>query len=220
MKQAFSSLAALALVSAMAGTAMAQSSNGITHGGYVGYGLPTAGQVARFDNGYLDEHPEVARQLSHDPRLVDNPQFLANHPGLQSYLAQHPQLRAELEHHPDRFMRDERYYERFENSVGPGQVARGWPTAGPIQRFDNGYLDEHPEVAAQLSHDPRLVDNPQYLANHPGLESYLAQHPEVRAELQHHPVAFMNDERRYEHHEKDGQARNRWTWHKAKHVWW
>jgi hypothetical protein len=201
MKRAFCSLAAITLISAMAGPTMAQSGNGITHGGYPGSGLPNAGQVERFDNGYLDEHPQVAGQLSRDPRLVDNQQFLANHPGLVSYLSHHPELRTELEQHPDRFMNDEHYWERFENSVSFQQVARGLPNAGQVERFDNGYLDEHPQVAGQLSRDPRLVDNPQFLANHPGLESYLGHHPELRTELEQHPDRFMNDEHYYERFE-------------------
>ena len=63
--------------------------------------------------------------------------------------------------------------------------------AGPVGRFDNGYLDEHPEVAEQLGHDPRLVDNPRFLANHPGLDEYFKNHPEVRSDLQNHPDRFM-----------------------------
>ena len=61
--------------------------------------------------------------------------------------------------------------------------------AGPVGRFDNGYLDEHPEVAEQLGHDPRLVDNPRFLANHPGLDEYFKNHPEVRSDLQTIPTA-------------------------------
>jgi hypothetical protein len=160
-----------------------------------------AGPVARFDNGYLDEHPEVARELGRDPRLVDNPQFLATHPGFDSYLAAHPGVRTELQTHPDRFMSDEwrdDVYGRRGN-LGDGI------TRGEVSRFDNGYLDEHPEVAQQLGHDPRLADNPQFLATHPGLDSYLAAHPGVRTELQAHPGRFMTDEWKHERFE-DGHG--------------
>ena len=80
MKRAITSLAAALILSGTLGSAaMAQ------------YPAPnagiTGGEVSRFDNGYLDEHPEVARQLAHNPNLVDNPQFRANHQGLDSYLA-------------------------------------------------------------------------------------------------------------------------------------
>ena len=198
MKSAFSSFAAVILVGAMAAAAIAQTSKGISQGEHYEPGFPNAAPVGRFDNGYLDHHPKVAQQLSHNPGLVDNPQFLATHPGLDSYLATHPQVRTELQQHPERFMNAERRYEAHENENGSG-----FPNAAPVGRFDNGYLDHHPEVAQQLSHNPGLVDNPQFLATHPGLDSYLATHPQVRTELQQHPERFMNAERRYEAHENE-----------------
>ena len=159
----------------------------------------TAGPVARFDNGYLDEHPEVAHQLSANPHLVDNPQFLATHPGLDGYLSNHPEVRQELQQHPERFMnaewRDDLYGHGPGNNYGI--------THGEVSRFDNGYLDEHPEVARQLSANPHLVDNPQYLATHPGLDDYFANHPGVRTELQQHPDRFMNDEWKHEAYENE-----------------
>lgn len=152
----------------------------------------TAGPVARFDNGYLDQHPEVARQLSANPALADNSQFLANHPGLQGYLANHPEVRRELQQHPYRFMSNEWRDDLYGRGRGYGI------TPGEVGRFDNGYLDQHPEVAQQLARNPRLADNPQFLAQHPGLDQYLAAHPGVRTQLQRHPYRFMGDERRYE----------------------
>lgn len=52
--------------------------------------------LERFHLGYLDEHPEVAHQLAANPGLADNPQFLATHPGIETYLANHPEVRQEL----------------------------------------------------------------------------------------------------------------------------
>src|SRR5258708_7966739 len=81
----------------------------------------SAGAVARFDQGYLDQHPEVAQQLAGRPGLVDNPQYLANHPGLDAYLAAHPIVRTELQTHPNRFMSDE----WRDDVYGPGWRNRG-----------------------------------------------------------------------------------------------
>src|ERR1700731_5154088 len=72
--------------------------------------------------------------------------------------------------------------------------------AGPVGRFDNGYLDEHPEVAHQLGGNPSLADNSRFLANHPGLDQYLSKHPEVRRDLRQHPYRFMSDEGRPAHY--------------------
>lgn len=155
--------------------------------------IAAAGPIARFDNGYLDEHPEVAAQLGRDPRLVDNPRFLATHPGLDEYFKNHPEVRQDLQQHPYRFMSGEWRYDRY------GERGYGI-TRGEVGRFDNGYLDEHPEVAEQLGRDPRLVHNPRFLATHPGLDEYFNHHPEIRSELQNHPDRFMARERYYDNH--------------------
>ena len=177
MKKIVSTLAAAILAASVGGVAMAQT----PYGGGV-----TRGPVARFDEGYLDEHPEVARQLSADPRLCDNPQFLATHPGLDRYFANHPEVRSELQSHPDRFMTDEWKRERWENG-GPH----------PLANTDR-YLDQHPEVAEQLNRNPRLIDNRNYVASHPGLHEFLANHPVARNDWKSHPYKFMRHEDRYD----------------------
>jgi hypothetical protein len=181
-------------------------------------GLPNAGEVTGFDTHYLDKNPQVARQLGENPKLVDNPQYLATHPGLDQYLAHHPEIRTELQQHPERFMTDERYYQNFENRVGPGAIGRRLPNGGQVAGFDNHYLDENPQVARQLSQNPKLVDNPQYLATHPGLDTYLAHHPEVRADLQQHPYRFMSNERRYENSENRANAARLAALHRMKNL--
>jgi hypothetical protein len=181
MKRIVSSFAAIALVGAMAGTAMAQGSTGIPS-----VNPANGGPIAKFDNGYLDQHPEVAQQLAHDPSLVNNQQFLNSHPGLGNYLANHPHVSTDLQNHPERFMSAESNYGRTENN------------GRPIAKFDNGYLDQHREVAQQLAHDPSLVNNQQFLNSHPGLGNYLASHPHVSTDLQNHPERFMSAESRME----------------------
>jgi hypothetical protein len=146
-----------------------------------------AGPVARFDHGYLDDHPEVAEQLSHDPGLVDNPRYLATHPGLDQYFKSHPEVREELQHHPDRFMTRERYYENHD----------GGNRAHPLATTDH-YLDAHPEVARQLNQDPALVDDRRFVDSHPGLHEYLQSHPTARRDWRSHPYAYMAAERRYD----------------------
>jgi hypothetical protein len=147
----------------------------------------TGGEVARFDNGYLDEHPEVARQLAQNPGLVDNPKFRANHPGFDNYVAAHPGIRTELQPHPDRFMNDEARHERWEDGRGPH----------PLANTDH-YLDAHPEVAQQLNKDPRLIDNRQYVDNHAGLHEFLEHHPDARQQWKSHPYKFIHHEDRYD----------------------
>ena len=174
MKKTITTIAAALVFSgAMGSAAMAQAAP------------ITRGEVARFDNGYLDEHPEVARQLARDPRLVDNPQFLATHPGLDEYFAKHPGVRAGIQQHPDRFMTDEWRHERWEDRPHP------------LANTDR-YLDDHPEVARQLEAHPGLVDNRRYMATHPGLRDFLEDHPTAAREWRQHPRRFMARENRYD----------------------
>jgi hypothetical protein len=152
----------------------------INNGGQWSWNHANGSAAARFDQGYLNEHPEVSDQLARNPGLADNPQYLAAHPGLNDYLQAHPNVHYDLEHHPDRFM----------SRADGGAYPRAPESAAA--RFDQGYLNEHPEVSNQLARNPGLADNPQYLAAHPGLNDYLQAHPNVRYDIDHHPDRFMS----------------------------
>ncbi len=82
MKKTLSLLAATALACAIGSSAMAQSA-----------------PVDRFDEGYVDQHPKVARQLEVNPALIDNRQYVEQHPGLDEYLENHPKVRRDLREH-------------------------------------------------------------------------------------------------------------------------
>jgi len=168
MKKSITALAAIAFAGAITASAF-------------------AGPVGRFDNGYLDEHPEVAQQLGRDPRLVDNPQFLATHPGLDEYFDHHPEVRTELQSHPDRFMAREGYYDSHHD----------WHYGHPLATTDR-YMDSHPEVAQRLEKDPALVDNRGFVDSHPGLHEYLENHPIARHDWKSHPFRYMAAERHYD----------------------
>jgi hypothetical protein len=159
-----------------------------------------AEELQRF-NAFLDKHPELAQRLAADPRLVNNPHFVASHPNLEKFLASHPGVHHSLQAAPGQFMYREGHYE-WKHGGGPiaaapttgsGPTAR-FGTSGEVVKFNEGYLEHHPEVARQLRHNPALIDNPQFLAAHPGLEHYLVAHPRLRAELQSNPSRFMGEE--------------------------
>jgi hypothetical protein len=50
-------------------------------------------EVAMLDH-FLMTHPEVAKRLAADPKLADDPEFLAKHPGLKNLLITHPDTKA------------------------------------------------------------------------------------------------------------------------------
>ena len=148
-------------------------------------------ELARFDR-FLDSHREIAEQLRKDPSLVDNKQFVKNHPALQTWLQQNPEIRQDLTKNPDVFMHQESRYDRFENRR-------------ELANFDR-FLDSHNEVADQLRKNPSLVNDQQFLKDHPNLNAYLQDHPEVREDLRNNPNGFMRQENSYDTHRNEGRA--------------
>jgi dsDNA-binding SOS-regulon protein len=148
----------------------------------------TRTEVAAMDH-FLDQHPEIAEQLRKNPKLIDDSKWVGNHPELQQYMAEHPTMRREFDEHPDAFMRDEN---RFDHQTDRPDITRG-----ELARMDQ-FLDKHPEIAEQLKKDPKLIDDQKWVANHPELQKFMKEHPEVRQQFDEHPYAFMRDENRYD----------------------
>ncbi len=146
--------------------------------------------VAEMDR-FLDSHPEIAEQLRKDPSRIDNRQWVANHPALQEYLHSHPQVAEAFRSNPNAFMHDENRYDR-QTDINHRDLAE-------MDRF----MDSHPEIAEQLRKDPSLIDNRQWVANHPALQEYLHSHPQVAEAFRSAPNAFMRDEDRYDRNDGD-----------------
>jgi phage-related protein len=146
----------------------------------------TRQELARFDS-FLDTHPEIAEQLRKNPSLVDDREYVNNHPELQAYLQEHPQIREELTENPRSFMRQEDRFDRRDDDA----------TRPELANFD-GFLDKHPEIAEQLRKNPALADNKEFLQNHPALQQFLQEHPGVREQLAQDPRIFMRQENRFD----------------------
>ncbi|HZW79317.1 MAG TPA: hypothetical protein VFF50_02490 [Candidatus Deferrimicrobiaceae bacterium] len=142
----------------------------------------TRSEVANMDQ-FLDKHPEVAEQLQKHPQLIDDQKWVANHPELQHFLADHPGVRQEFDEHPQAFMRDEDRYERSEDQHS------GMPRA-EVSSFHN-FLQGHGSIAGELSKNPTLAANDEYLQNHTELQAYLQANPQVREQLNSDPQSFV-----------------------------
>jgi len=154
----------------------------------------TRGELANMDR-FMDSHPEIAEQLKKDPSLVDNKEFVQNHPALQEFLANHPGVREEYKENPNAFMHQEERFDRQEDNRGDRDVTRG-----ELANMDR-FMDAHPEIAEQLRRDPSLVDNKEFAQNHPALQEFLNTHPGVREEYKENPNAFMHQEERFDRRE-------------------
>ena len=149
----------------------------------------TLRELGNFDS-FMDSHPEIAEQIRKDPSLVNDKTFVANHPALQTYLQQHPGVSEEIRENPNAFMHQERRFDAYE-------------TRRELTNLDQ-FMDSHAEIAEQLRKDPSLVNNKQYLQDHPALQEFLQQHGAAAQDLRQNPDAFMHKEERFDRRE-DGQ---------------
>jgi len=79
-------------------------------------------------------------------------------------------------------------------------------TRHELVNFDN-FLDNHPDLAAQLRRDPSLVNNQEFIEDHAELQQYLQEHPESREEIKENPSAFMHEEGRFDRRDDDSDRR-------------
>jgi len=97
--------------------------------------------------------------------------------------------------------------------TGPASIAGAQDrdtTRRELATFDR-FLDHHPNVARDLNQRPWLVNNRDYMEDHPDLREFLRNHPEVREELRENPRAFMRGERKFDKHEwKDRHQDRDW----------
>jgi hypothetical protein len=148
-------------------------------------------ELARFDQ-FLDGHPEISEQLRKDPSLVNNEEFVRNHPALQTYLHDHPAIREQIKQDPNAFMRQEDRFDRREDGMSRDRD-RDHEQAASFGEFLGG----HSYIAEQLSRDPSLVKNQEYLENHPELREYLNAHADVREQLMENPQTFIRSAQQF-----------------------
>ena len=139
--------------------------------------------LAQFDR-FLDSHREIAEQLRKDPSLADNRQFVQNHPALQDYLRDNPGVRDELRQDPNAFMHQE---DRFDASQHWGDR----DAANQHMASFGEFLGSHQDIRADVTKDPSVVKNREYVQNHPELDGYLNAHPDVRSDMMADPDDFV-----------------------------
>ena len=171
-------------------------------------------QLASLDR-FLDSHPEIAEQLRKDPSLVNDKKFVEHHPELRTYLQQNPGVREEFRENPNAFMHQEQRFDRREDRLEPrGQDFdrgrgferdQGFERKQGFEHNNNGFdrdasheaasfgqfLGVHANIAAQVSQDPTLLNNKEFMETHPELQDYLKSHPAAQAQLQQNPQAFL-----------------------------
>jgi phage-related protein len=150
----------------------------------------TLHELQVFDN-FLDAHPAIDKDLQKNPTLATDKKYLAAHPDLKNFLEAHPGVRSEVKDRPRFFIRREEQFDRSNRDI----------TLGEVRSFDN-FLDDHSAIDRELTKNPSLINDREYIAKHPELREYLGAHPAVRADLHENPRAFMSRERKFDKQEK------------------
>src|SRR5213593_4006370 len=151
----------------------------------------TRQELQNLDN-FLDTHPNIEQDLKKNPKLLNDPSYLAAHPELKQFLDTHPGVRAEAAEKPGVLMNRERQFDRSGRDI----------TRQELQNLDN-FLDTHPNIEQDLKKNPKLLNDPSYLAAHPELKQFLDTHPGVRAEAAEKPEVLMNRERQFDRSGRD-----------------
>lgn len=169
----------------------------------------TRPEVASMDQ-FLDAHQDISKQLEANPSLITNPDFLRDHPQLQSFLNGHPRVQEEFAEAPNYFMNRENRYEGSpaDRAADNGDTRSRNPnpdlTRPEVASMDQ-FLDAHQDISKQLEANPSLINNAKYLGDHPQLRDYLSAHAQVREEFTENPSYFMHRENQFDRAE-NGQA--------------
>ena len=159
----------------------------------------TRSDISTFDV-FLDAHADIDAQLRANPALLTNAEFLESHPQLETFLNEHPSVQTQLKENPSYFMERERRFDARENrrAANPNPDLNRQEVATMDQ-----FVDKNPGIERELSRNPSLVNNADYLAAHPQLQAFLSQHPNVKEEIAENPRYFMQRESRFEAQEQN-----------------
>ncbi len=155
----------------------------------------TRGELANMDR-FMDSHPEIAEQLRRDPSLVNDKKFVDNHPDLQQFLAEHPGVSEEYKENPNAFMRQEQRFDRREDVT----MRRDRDVSGEERSSFGEFMQGHSGIAGDLSKNPSLANNQEYLENHPALRDYLKANPKVHQQLTENPQTFLQSTQQLNSH--------------------
>jgi hypothetical protein len=148
-------------------------------------------QLRSFDH-FLENHPDMARELRERPERVNDPGFLERHSDFQAWLNDHPDAASAFREDPQGFMERERHFHHYSEDLNSGDEHRR-----QLGQFD-WFLESHSDIRRELSRRPELASRGEYLDNHPELREFLDRHPGIREQLRDNPREFMDRESRFE----------------------
>ena len=145
-------------------------------------------------DAFMNGHREIAEQVRKDPSLLNNRDFVDHHADLQAFLDQRPALRDQVRQDPDEFMRQDRPADFDHNRpADPDRDIRDRDNRDhhdQVASFGK-FLSDHSDIRQDVSKNPALVNNRDYVEKHSELQGYLNANPDVQKNLSADPDTFV-----------------------------
>ncbi len=103
--------------------------------------------------GFLQNHSEIQKDLSKNPSVVKDHEYVQNHAELDAYLNTHPDVRTDLMANPQSFVHGAQQYGNTSPSGTPGSGA-GVKTGTGAGRRARCPLDDEIDESATTTHQP------------------------------------------------------------------
>jgi hypothetical protein len=121
------------------------------------------GSPAEKWNRFLARNPNFAERYRENPSIVNDENVLNEEPELRELFRTDPEVR--------------RYASSERREMGRADMDEDMTSTNGDM---SGFLATHPALARQLRERPGLINDPQFVQNHPNLDRYLRDHPNAR----------------------------------------
>ena len=113
-------------------------------------------------NREMAANPNFAERYRDNPNIINNGNLRSEEPEIAEFLRTNPEVRPYLDSYASRSDRGDRD-EDFRGDSGL-----------------SSFMNNHPNLARKLRDNPSLMNDPEFVRNHPGLHQYLEAHPDAR----------------------------------------
>jgi hypothetical protein len=138
-------------------------------------------------NKYLSNHPEMEQQIKNNPSLLNNPQYLASHPELNTFLQDHPGFANAVKTNPGAVL----HKDATDTKEAHADANEAKTANHEAQSYDT-FAHQDPAAARAMINNPSLASNSAWLAQHPEAANYVKDHPDVVKAMENNPEAFKN----------------------------
>ncbi|MGH9733774.1 MAG: hypothetical protein ACRD8A_04190 [Candidatus Acidiferrales bacterium] len=141
-------------------------------------------------NQFLEDHPNITKDLMKHPLLVTNHSYLDHHRELRRFFDEHVRVRAAFADDPGYFVPRNGFGARSPTLEIASEAVLGDADLSTTARF----LSKHKDIAGELERNPIIVQDLHYLHNHGDLRKFFDEHPRIQTEMDEHPRYFMRRE--------------------------